>query len=566
MSLSQFAAPACSVEVYPFEGGPITLTGGQIRSVTVNKTLLGAATGEFTIELTPGGPLGTETPLTWSQIMTPMSHVLIGMSRGADAAIVMDGVLTTPSEDQIWSTRTDQGSSAARANTLAGGDFGWFYQRFNYYALTFFGLTAGNPKIGGGNLPLGLSLPAILSQGLIGGTSSANSNPVLVGQAWYNDVMAGTSGLLSKTYVPFSGGSRYLFPQTMTQVWERYPDVFIPYADNFMTGAESWAAKFLSIFPHPWYEFFVTTAPAGAYVPAGAETVAGAVFTMQSMPYARPAGPVMVTRINPVPAFTLEQLSSAGAAVPGDLDTTRWNALPLYDLSQVGYSFLSSSVGFSASDATNFYQMNPLYYKTLAPGNNANSIPATFFYIAAADPASVQRYGFSPKVASTHWMCDPLGTAAQNLGLNITQTILALTGRLISWHHPTPLMARGQLMLPLSPNLMVGTRLRYAPFKNGELWDFYVTGVQHKFVFGGNSYTRLTLSRGLPAAIYADGTSDGLLRAIHTGNAMRQSGRYVVGLPEGSEQALQVIETPQQVASLTGHLATVFVTPQSGAS
>jgi hypothetical protein len=563
MSGSTLAGPACSVEIYPFEAGPIVLTGGQIRSVTVSKSLLGGALGEFSIELAPGGPLGSDDPTTWTTLLTPMSHCLIGMSRGADAAIVMDGIVAAPSEDQVWTTQA-QGSAASRGISITGGDFAWFYQQFNYYALTFYGLTAGLPKFGGGSLPL--NLYSKLSQGLIGGTSSADSNPVLVGQAWYNDVMAGTTGLLSKTYVPFSGNSRYLLPSTIAQVWEKYPDVFIPYADNFMTGQEPWMAKFLSIFPHPWYEFFVTTAPAGAYVPAGAESIAGKTFSMQSMPYAPPAGPVMVARINPVPAFVLQNLSSADAAIPGDLDVSRWNALPLFDLTQVPFGFINSSVGFSARDASNFYQLNPTYYKSLAPGNNANSIPAPFFYIAAADPASVQRYGFSPQVGSIRWMCDPLGTAAQNQGLNIQETILALTGRYVSWHHPLPLMMRGQVTLPLSPNIAVGTRFRYAPFKNGEPWDFYVTSVQHRFVFGGSSITRLNLARGLPAAIYANATSEGLLRAIHTGNAMRQNGRYVVGLPPGSEQALQVITTPQQAASLAGHLAAVFSTPQSGSA
>ncbi len=555
MSSSQTGTPACSVEIYPFEGGPITLTGGQIRSVSVNKTLLGAAAGDFAIELAPGGPLGVEDPTTWTKLLTPMSHALVGLSRGTEAAIVMDGVVITPNEDQVWSTR-DQESSASRNMTIAGADFGWFYQRFNYYALTFYGLTAGIPGVGGGSLPL--NLYSVLSQGLVGGTSSADSNPVQVGQAWYTSVMAGASGLLSKTYVPFQGGSRYLFPATVSQIWESYPNVFIPMADNFMTGQESWAEKFLSIFPHPWYEFFVTTSVPGVYLPQnGAAYTKGTFFGMDSMPYAPPAGPVMVARINPVPMLSLSDMT---------LDVSRWNALPLYDLTQKPYGFLSSSVGFSANEASNFYQVNPTYYKTLAPGNNANSIPTVFFFISAADPASVQRYGFSPKVAGTRWMCDPLGTSAQNTNLNISQTILALSGQFVGWHHPLPLMLKGTVTLPLSPDILIGTRFRYAPFKSGEPWDFYILGVQHRYVFGGSSFTRLTLARGLPAAVYADNTSDGILKAIHVGNAMRQNGQYTVGLPAGSEQALQVITTPSQAASLAGHLATVFQTPQSGAS
>jgi len=563
MPIFQAAAPACTVEIYPFEGGPVQLAGGQIRAVTVSKNLLNGGVGEFSIDLAPGGPLGTEDPTTWAQILTPMSHCLIGMSRGSDAAIVMDGILTVPSESQSWTTQAQQ-TMVMRNQNLSGGDFAWFYQRFNYYALTFYGLTAGIPKIGGGSLPL--SLYSKLSSGLIGGGSSKDSSPITVGKAWYNEIMAGTDGLLSKTFVSYENNSRYLFADTVAQVWEDYPDVFIPYADNFMVGTESWMAKFLTIFPHPWYEFFITTAPPGAYAPKGATVVPGTLFDMETMPYAAPVGPVMVTRINPTPAFALQNLSSIDTATATDIDVSRWNALPLYDLGLAPFGFINSAVSFSANEASNFYQLNPTYYKTIAYANNANAISAPFFFIAAADPASIQRYGFSPKIGTLRWMCDPVGATAQNSGLNIEQTILALTGRLVSWHHPAPLMLQGQVTLPLSPNILIGTRFRYAPFKSGEPWDFYVTGVQHRFIFGSSAQTRLTLCRGLPAAVYNDTAGDGLLRAIHTGNAMRRDGIYTVGLPAGSSEALQIIETPQQAASLNGQLASVFVTPQSGAS
>jgi hypothetical protein len=109
----------CRLE-YLFEASPEVLTGGQIRPVTVSKTLLGGAAGEFTIELAPGGPLGVEDPTTWTQLLTPMSHVLVGMSRGADAAVVMDGIVVAPGEDQSWTTQ-DQGSSASRDMAISAG-------------------------------------------------------------------------------------------------------------------------------------------------------------------------------------------------------------------------------------------------------------------------------------------------------------------------------------------------------------------------------------------------------------------------------------------------------------
>jgi hypothetical protein len=181
----------------------------------------------------------------------------------------------------------------------------------------------------------------------------------------------------------------------------------------------------------------------------------------------------------------------------------------------------------------------------------------------------VQRYGFRPQIGTTRWLFDPQGNAAQNPGTQVQDTILALTGRMISWYHPAPLMASASVTLPLAPTILIGTRFRYAPFKSGEPWDFYIESVTHTYEFGGesgSSTTRLTLSRGLPAAVYADSGSGGVLQAVHTGNAMRQEGAYVTGLPAGSSVPLQVITTTAQAASLSAQLSSVFVTPQSGAS
>ena len=108
---SAFSNLDCSVEIYPFEGGPRYFRGSQVRAVTVRKSIRGDAAGTFHIELVPGGPLGVEDDVTWSQVVTPMSHVLIGMARGADAAIVMDGIATSTGEVQEWAT-TDRGSAA----------------------------------------------------------------------------------------------------------------------------------------------------------------------------------------------------------------------------------------------------------------------------------------------------------------------------------------------------------------------------------------------------------------------------------------------------------------------
>jgi len=558
------AGPLCALEIYPFEGGQYTLTGSNLISVSVRKSIRGDATGQFDIQLPPGGPAGVNDPNTWSQIITPMSHVLIGMSRGSDAAIVLDGVVTTIGESQIWQTNQNNVATAGRGQGISGGDFSWFFNTFNYWALTFNGLAAGTPTGDALNFVPG-SLYQLMSKGLIGGNSSSQSNPVMVAQTWFNNVMSGPSGILGNTTLQYQG-SRIPFYQMISAVWENYPNVYIPFSDFFMIGEESWMAKFQGICPAPWYEFFVTTAPSGVFsLPQGSAgtTTSGRTFTMQSIPNAAPAGPQLVARVNPIPRFGLT--AGASSVTPSDLDLSRWNALPLVDMASKPFGFLKSSIGFSAESARNFYQLNPTSLSTIVT-NNTNNIPLPFLFIAAADAASVQRYGFRPQIGTTRWFFDPEGNAPQNQDLNVQATILDLTGALISWFHPQPLMANAEVFIPLSPSILIGSRFRYQPFKGAPSWDFYVESVDHTFTFGRSATTRLTLTRGLPTAVYQDVNSTGLLKAVYVGNATRTDGQYKVGLPAGSELSLQIITTLEQAADLAGHLAQVYVTPQSGAS
>ncbi len=558
-----FAVPTCSIEVYPFEGGPLTIQGGEILRVVVRKDIEGDGVGTFSIQLAPGGPEGTESPVTWSQILTPMSHIIIGMSRGTQAAVVMNGPLLAPSETINWSTNPERGSRATRNQGFSGADFGWFFRSFNYYALTFLGLTAGTP-VGSSLDFLPGSLAQFSNQGIVGGNSSANGGPVQVGKTWYDKVMVGDNGILAKTFVPYAGGNRISFNDAMNRIWEVYPDVFIPLTDNFMTGQETWMDKFQSIFPMPWYEFFVVTAPANIYVPTGAETEPGSLFTMQTQPLAPPAGPQLVARVNPIPRFGAESLSTE-SIIAGSLDVSRWNALPLFDFTQAPFGSYEISIGFSADTARNFYQLNPTGFSQIF-GSNANATPLPWLYTCACDPASVQRYGFRPQLGTTRWLFDPLGNAAQG-DLDVQKTVLELTGTLISQYHPLPLMARAEVVIPLSPTILVGTRFRCAPYKNqNETWDFYIRAFEHVFEFGGICYTRLTLTRGLPTDVYQDASDEGILRAIYTGNAMRENGEYVIGLPAGTELPLQIVNTQPQIADLASHLSQVFVTPQTGAS
>jgi hypothetical protein len=565
---SPFAPVSCNCEIYPFEGGVYYLSSGLIESVTVSKSIRGGSNGVFSVQLAPGGPLGTESPVDWTQTFTPGSHVLIGMQRGGDEAIVLDGVVTGSHETQEWRSSIN-GSQASRVPIVAGADFCWFFNTQNWYSLAMYGLAAGTGLPGSlGVLPSNL-IP-FMSKGIVG-----NGSPVTIGQTWFNDVMAGASGMLGSTFLPYKGGdTRLPFNTLMTQLFEQYPGVYVPYTDQFL-GMESWMSKFQEIFPHPWYEFFVTTAPSGVYsgfVPSPAGTVgtnitaSGRAFNMAAFPKALPAGPCMVARVTPVPRFDFQR-SASGIFAPTALDMTRWNALPLTALSGTG--FYESDIKFSSDEVRNFYLLNPTSAQTLFGDNGSNNVPFMFIFAGAADPASVHRYGYQPANGTTRWLYDWNGTAAQRGTLDIVQTVATLTAALASWWHPLPLMAKAQVAIPLAPQIYPGTRYKYAPFKDGTPWMFYVETVTHKYVFGGGSMTILELTRGLPASIYdAGGAVGSLLHSIYIGNAKRQflaggSGIYQVGLPPGTGTGLQVFSTATNSAQIANQMTGGFVTPQT---
>lgn len=566
---SPFAVVGCSVNVFPFEGGPYTLTPGQLREVMVEKSIRGGAVGRATIHLAPGGPGGTEASPTWSEVVTPMSHVVVAMTRGARAGVVFDGIVTQPSEAQEWQTSETE-STAMRFPTIEASDFAWFFRSFNYYALTFMGMTAGTAAGEAlGFVPAGV--PAIIDQGLLGG-----SNPAVIARKWYTEIMAGTGGILGKTQVPY-GNRPLLFGNVVGTLWENYGTAYIPFGDTFMAAEQDWMSKFLTILPFPWYEFFVITAPGGPYLgnaggiyalPSGSTGIVtqGATFGVPNEPLALPAGPRVVARVNPIPTLSITGTPGQDMQL-GALDMTRWNALPIATPGPLDpgglQSFIDSEISFSGDAARNFYMLNPTGFTTLFGGGNTNMIPFYFLYGGMGDPASVHRYGFRPAIGSFPWFFDYQGVAGQNPGFNVPGTIAQMMGKLVSWWHPQPLMASAMVRIPLSPDLVPGIRYRYAPYKDGVLWDFYVEAVRHHFVFGGRSTTTLSLTRGLPASIYADSSSTGLLYNIHTGNAMRQNGKYVVGLPTGTGPALTPFNTPSSIRDMMGNLAQIFVTPQA---
>jgi len=487
------------VDVYPYEGGNYTLTSanGYMLGVSTTKSIAGP--GSFTLTLSPGGVTGNSSQ-TWTQIITPLSLVVIAMMRGNYKQIVMLGVVTNITETQQWS------EGAQRQTLVSGMDLTYFFAQTNYYNLTFL---YGDAVAAAG----GVGMLAASDNGLITGT------PASIGSKWYNDIMAGTQGILSTTKFNI-GNTTYPFKNIFgTLFQEMDTPVAIPTAANYLADQGNWLGKFQSFFQYPWYEFFINTAVPGYY----GETQAANSITSSSSQFS-PVSATIVARINPLPKL----VNSGSLASPSwSVDVSNWNNLNSNLLDNV--SFFSSSVTFSASEVRNFYMINPVTLAQMYGGANGDINPFLMTQILWKDQGSINRYGYIPQTIETQWFFDYAGVSArQNTANGIDNPIESLCNdllaRAVGIIHPLPLMGSATVTMPLRPDIMIGEKFSYVPFKDNITWMFYIEAVSHSFPFGGQPSTTLTLSRGLPASIYSNPT---LLTAIYTGKAYKQNGTYV---------------------------------------
>ena len=545
--VSLVATPACYIDIYPFEGGAYTLSGdnANLLSLTTSKNIR-TGQGTFNMTLAPGGPYGPNARPGWLEILTPMSLVVIGHARAGRAAVTMIGVVKTINTTEAWVP----GQGVRRALVVGGFDFSYFFGLPNYYTQSLLNFTSPASPAAAGALGVALSLDSI-DMGLLDGT------PDTIGEAWYEKIMAGPQSIMNALTFPYLG-SRQTFYTLMATWFQAYSQAssHIPLGDNFMVADGTWDSKFREIFPFPWYEFFVTTVPVGTFQQSQNP---GYGLSVQAMPYAYPSVPQLVARVNPLPRLT--NTGSTANPVFG-IDTSLWTALPITSLDSQP---LQNGLAFDDSEVRNFYVLNPLWLSNQFGITNDNQTPFTFMFATWLDVASIHRYGYRPEISEIHWFADLHGMAAQQnaaagTGIPEYDTLVGdLALKKIGYHQPTPNMLRGGIVTNLRPDILPGTRLMLQPFKDTQQWQFYIEGVTHNWQFGANATTQLDLTRGLPDSVYND---NNMMIALHTGNAMRLSGQYTIGLPPGLGPSLAPLNN-QTNAALTGDIAAVFAAPQT---
>jgi hypothetical protein len=387
MAQNTYTIPQGVVEVWPYEGGPYYIQGRQLLSVMTNKNIREDA-GQFIIELAPGGPFGPNQGPTWVEIITPMSLVIIGMTRGTRQGIPMVGLALVITEVEEWPTGNQ--TAVTRKTMITGQDFGRFFSMTNWLTLFF---------LGGIFSPSGES---ISSEATLGAYDFGliKGRPDEIATRWFTEVMSAT---MSKTYVLYHN-QQVTFPQFMAYWFEQYPSK-IPMSEYFMASEGNWIEKFRQILQFPWYEFFVITAPQGFYTNA----TGGFSFTLQMFGEQITAETYAIGRVNPLPWVPAK--INGQSVTYGSVDLSKWNELPLF---MPDCGFIKSEVVFNDAEVRNFYIVNPIMMQHLfGQYNDAVLSPFLFQNGGAADFASIVRYGYRPEVITSRWFSDPAGQWAQ---------------------------------------------------------------------------------------------------------------------------------------------------------
>jgi hypothetical protein len=534
-------AVQCYINAYTYEGGTYTLSSvnAGLLSVTTDKDINKMA-GGFQLELAPSGP-GGHGALTWARLLTPLSFVMVSLSRGPARRTVMAGIVTSCVELQQATL-----SGIQRVTVVSGADIGYFFSQNSFYSLAYL---SGAP----GSLLGAAGVQGILSAGRAAGT------PAELCQDFYQKVMAAPTGnvaagtqpgVLARTRLNL-GGDTYSFADLIGTQFEEFNNpIAIPTGQNYLTTG-TWESVYKSLLQFPFYEFFVDTVQDGMYPTTGGMALPA---PSSAHPNLFPTSEIVaVGRVNPLPRL----INSGSVDSPKySMDTSLWEALPQFWMG--GDGILNQDIGFSDSEAANFFVLQAVQIDTLFGGSNGNISPFIATQALLVDEGSISRYGYRPNIVESQWFYDPHGVNARKLAANgqgqgaMTLLYNDLRLRVASLWEPLPIMASGTLTIPCRPDVTIGSVFNYVPFKDGIQWSFYVEGVSHSYRFQGSMSTTLTLTRGLPTSVYQNNE---LLTAAHTGNAYWIDGQLQVNDVDAGLTSISISAVASNDA---------FSTPQGG--
>lgn len=592
----QIASPSYRMEIFPVEADSSLVISTDLFpgvDIRISKTLAGISTFSASIP-----PVNNSTQLYGGELINVipmMSTVLIKMTRGAQDYVVFVGVVTNTEEQEI---RTE-GGPVQRSTLIEGQDLMYFLTRSAQWSLTWAGTTVS--AIPGG--PSGQQFFGTNATG-----SPFTGTPAEMGTGFYNAVIRNYLHLTNFKI----NSTEYAFDDMLSVCFGPFAtptnlDIIFPFLNSFYQADGVWWDKLKVFFPWPVYEMFMETYEilgnatpvhnAATVSLTGATTIETPTYTPStvitidsaSIPNTTAGGqplfwkdetgktlgimqPTLVARQMPHP----RAISTDGV---WSLDRSAWDALPEYVFKSTATPYYASAIQFSIENVRSLYAISA---STIAQtfGSNINLL-APFILTeqsSLVDPVAMSKFGYIPEIMDIAWFFAPtLAPNQKNLNTDaMVELMSTMTTTLSSYYVPVSLMASGNLELPLTPSILVGTKITFAPQKvlndnatdGNSNWTFYVEGVQHVYEFGGKSRTVLTLSRGLPTAVYEN---DNLLLAMLQGlvERIRQAGTpgsifyREISNPEINGLTGLTFIRPDNVNTLYQELSNIYLTPQA---
>lgn len=509
------SSPELGVDIYPHEvnsSNPrLSLSGGAngILGASITKSIRDRNGGTFNLYLVPGGPTGVNSSITWTNIITPMSLVVIYLKRGQSKRIIMIGIVTKIEESQVWTAR-----GVERTITVAGMDFMYYFSVFSYYEMLYFGLIQSQNITG----------VAGYIFGIFGGQLAGA--PVTEAFQWLTYAMIGSNttstplnaqAVLYNTYVTYQN-MKYYLRQIFGYWFEPFDELgqvaYIPMLTDLLNSEGSWADKFVSILPWPYYEFFVITANANDYptlslLNGNSSASAGYGYIPQqqiSVNGFDSVYPIVIGRINPLPWTSADSSGNMTS-----YNAQRWKALPIYDYGSTG--LINSKLQYSTDEIANFFAVTTTDSRSLAQSLNISN-PQVFAinYLGAyLDQNSIDNYGYKPDFVNIRWLTS-IDTSNNSAVANLPYLSATLLGKLSSYATPTPFMLKGMVTIPMWPDVLPGNRFMCKPFKMStsdpnSQYMFYIESIKHDYQFGGPSTTTLEITRGLRKIDYDNDTT-----------------------------------------------------------